>query len=93
MVRVAIEFGPFRLDTDPNRLWRGSGEVPLRAKSLGVLAYLARRPERLVTKDELREQIWDSTKSNPTSAMPPFGKNEILTEQEIDQLVEFIYTL
>ncbi len=56
-----IEFGPFRLDTDPDRLWRGSEEVPLRAKSLSVLAYLARRPGRLVTKDELREQIWATT--------------------------------
>ena len=55
MARGPIEFGPFRLDTDPDRLWRGSEEVALRAKSLSVLAYLARRPGRLVTKDELRE--------------------------------------
>ena len=55
MARGPIEFGPFRLDTDPDRLWRGSEEVPLRRRSLSVLAYLARRPGRLVTKDELRE--------------------------------------
>jgi DNA-binding winged helix-turn-helix (wHTH) protein len=51
----------FRLATDPDRLWRGSEEVRLRAKSLSVLAYLARRPGRLVTKDELREQVWGNT--------------------------------
>ena len=67
MVREAIEFGPFRLDTDPDRLWRGSEEVPLRAKSLSVLAYLARRPGRLVTKDELREQVWGAAHVSDTT--------------------------
>jgi DNA-binding winged helix-turn-helix (wHTH) protein len=58
MAREPIEFGPYRVDTDPDRLWRGSEEVPLRPKSLAVLAYLTRQPGRLVTKDELREQVW-----------------------------------
>jgi DNA-binding winged helix-turn-helix (wHTH) protein len=67
MVREAIEFGPFRLDTDPDRLRRGSEEVSLRAKSLSVLAYLARRPGRLVTKDELREQVWGAAHVSDTT--------------------------
>ena len=67
MAREAIEFGPFRLDTDPDRLWRGSEEVALRAKSLSVLAYLARRPGRLVTKDELREQVWGAAHVSDTT--------------------------
>jgi serine/threonine-protein kinase len=62
-----IDFGPFRLDTDPDRLWRGSEEVALRAKSLSVLAYLARRPGRLVTKDELREQVWGAAHVSDTT--------------------------
>ena len=62
-----IEFGPFRLATDPDRLWRGSEEVHLRAKSLGVLTYLARRPGRLVTKNQLREQVWDATHVSDTT--------------------------
>ncbi|MEM7583576.1 MAG: AAA family ATPase [Acidobacteriota bacterium] len=67
MSQEGIAFGKFRLDTDPDRLWRGSEEVPLRAKSLKVLAYLARRPGRLVTKDELREQIWAAAHVSDTS--------------------------
>jgi hypothetical protein len=54
MAREPIEFGPFRLDTDPDRL-------------LSVLAYLARRPGRLVTKDELREQVWGATHVSDTT--------------------------
>lgn len=42
---------------------------------------------------KLRDRIWDATRSEPTSQMPPFGKNLILTEEEIDQVVAFISTL
>jgi DNA-binding winged helix-turn-helix (wHTH) protein/tetratricopeptide (TPR) repeat protein len=67
MKHDTILFGSFRLDTDPDRLRQGSEEVPLRAKSLSVLAYLARRPGRLVTKDELREQVWGATHVSDTT--------------------------
>ncbi|SCZ54962.1 sulfur oxidation c-type cytochrome SoxX [Thiohalomonas denitrificans] len=49
--------------------------------------------ERFPDKDTLRAQIWDSNKKNPNSMMPPFGRHEILSEQEIDKIVEYIYTL
>lgn len=48
---------------------------------------------RYPSKDKLREQIWDATKANPASAMPPFGKNQVLTEQQINQVVEFVWSL
>jgi len=54
-----------------------------------LVAMKARFPD----KSKLRAQIWDSTKSNPNSMMPPFGRHEILTEDEIDKVVEFVYTL
>ena len=54
-----------------------------------LLAMQARFPD----KAKLRAQIWDATKSNPKSVMPPFGRHEILTEDEIDKVVEFIYSL
>jgi sulfur-oxidizing protein SoxX len=28
---------------------------------------------------------------NPYSVMPPFGKHRVLTEEEIDLVVEYIY--
>lgn len=54
-----------------------------------LVAIQARFPD----KAKLRAQIWDSTTANANSAMPPFGKHEILTEEEIDKVVEFIYSL
>jgi DNA-binding winged helix-turn-helix (wHTH) protein len=66
MTRGTLEFGPYRLESGPDRLWRGSEEIALRPKSFRVLAYLARRPGRLVTKEELREQVWGATHVSDT---------------------------
>jgi sulfur-oxidizing protein SoxX len=49
--------------------------------------------ERFPDRNKLRAQIWDSTVANPRTSMPPFGKHQILTEQEIDQVVEYIMSL
>lgn len=35
----------------------------------------------------------DETKRNPQTAMPPFGRNRILTEREIEAIVDFLQTL
>jgi L-cysteine S-thiosulfotransferase len=54
-----------------------------------LVAMKARFPD----KAKLRSQIWDSTRNNPNSMMPPFGRHEILTEAQIDKVVEFVYSL
>jgi sulfur-oxidizing protein SoxX len=54
-----------------------------------LVAMKARFPD----KAKLRAQIWDPTKANPNSVMPPFGRQQVLSEGEIDKVVEFIYTL
>jgi sulfur-oxidizing protein SoxX len=48
---------------------------------------------RFPDKEKLRAQIWDPTVANPDSAMPPFGSHQILSDKEIDTLVDFIWTL
>ena len=48
---------------------------------------------RYPKKADLRAQIWDATSVNPNTIMPPFGKHRILTEKEIDLVVEFIHSL
>lgn len=48
---------------------------------------------RFPDKAKMRAQIWDSTVANPDSIMIPFGRNRVLSEEEIDQIVEYIYTL
>jgi sulfur-oxidizing protein SoxX len=44
-------------------------------------------------RNELVAIIFDETKRNPQTMMPPFGRNRILTEQEIGAIVDFLQTL
>ena len=54
-----------------------------------LIAMKARFPD----KAKLRAQIWDATVMNPNTIMIPFGRHGVLTEEEIDQVVEYVYTL
>ncbi len=54
---------------------------------------LVNMKERFPSKKKLKEQIWDATRANPYTIMPPFGKHEILEPDELDKVVEFIYSL
>ncbi len=49
------------LDIVNECLWRGSRRIALTPKAFALLAYLAERPRRLVTKDELLDTLWKGT--------------------------------
>jgi L-cysteine S-thiosulfotransferase len=44
-------------------------------------------------RNELVAIRTDETKRNPQTVMPPFGRNRILTDQEINAIVDFLQTL
>ena len=54
-----------------------------------LIAMKARFPD----KKDIFDKIWDATKNDPHSFMPPFGKHGILTKDEINLIVEYLYTL
>lgn len=54
-----------------------------------LVAMKARFPD----KDRLRAQIHDPEQFNPNTVMPPFGKHNILSGEQIDKIVEYVYTL
>lgn len=64
------------------------GELP---GTLGPpLLYMQQRfPDRA----QLRAQVWDATVRNPDTVMPPFGRHRILSEAEIDLIVDYIHSL
>ena len=49
----------------------------------------ARYPDR----EKLRAQIWDATEANPGSSMPPFGKHGILTEEQFNDVLAYIWSI
>ena len=54
-----------------------------------LVAMKARFPDR----EKLRQQIYDATQFNPNSVMPPFGKHDFLSADEINKIVDWLYTL
>lgn len=51
-----------------------------------LVAMRARFPDRA----RLRAQVWDATAFNPNTVMPPFGKHKILSDDEVDKIVDYI---
>ncbi len=54
-----------------------------------LVAMKARFPDRA----KLRAQVIDPRTTNPDTRMPPFGAHKILSESEIDLVVDFLLTL
>lgn len=54
---------------------------------------LVNMKQRFPDKAKLFAQIWDPTQNNARTIMPPFGRNGILTKDQINKVVEYIYTL
>jgi DNA-binding winged helix-turn-helix (wHTH) protein len=54
-------FPPFRLDVANEQLWHEEHAIELRPKTFAVLRYLAERPGRLVTKEEVLDAVWPQT--------------------------------
>ncbi|CRI62921.1 hypothetical protein THIOKS11050007 [Thiocapsa sp. KS1] len=57
----AVCFGPYRLAGPRGPLWRHQAEIPLRAKTLEVLWYLATHPDEVVGHDRLLAEVWPKT--------------------------------
>ena len=48
---------------------------------------------RIPDRARLRAIVWDPVAGQPNTVMPPYGRNRILTEAEIDAVVAYLETL
>lgn len=69
----------------------GIERTRLQAGNIGpsLVAVKARFP----SQKKLREQVFDASQFNPHTIMPLFGKYRILTDNEIDLIVQWLYSL
>ena len=75
---------------------KGAGTVALIGLGMipfGLPAAFAAANDKYPDRNDLVAIITDETKRNPQTVMPPFGRNRILTEQEINAVVDFLQTL
>jgi DNA-binding response OmpR family regulator len=66
-------FGDCRLDLAAHKLFRNGQEVELTAKEFKMLAFLASRPGRALTRDDILDAVW--------------GRSIIVTPRSIDRCV------
>ena len=77
--RGGLQFGDFTLDVAERRLLRDGRPVTLAPKAFDVLAALAARPGRLITKDELLKEVWpDSFVEESNLAYHVFALRKVL---------------
>jgi len=62
-----LVFGPFTLDLESERLWRGNEPIELRPKTWQLMRFMAENPGRLLTKDELLDEVWAGLAVTPAS--------------------------
>jgi len=53
-----------------------------------LMAIRSRFPDRTL----LRSRLWDPMQTNPNTVMPPFGKHKILSGDEIELIIDYLYT-
>ncbi len=56
---MVLAFGDCRLDLARRELRRGGEVVEIEPKAFDLLAFLVQHPERVVSKDDLLQAVWD----------------------------------
>jgi DNA-binding response OmpR family regulator len=56
--RVYVRLGNVSLDVAGHRVLRDGGELPLKPKAFDLLAFLARNPGQVFSRDQLLEKVW-----------------------------------
>jgi len=68
-----IQFGECRLDLAAHKLFRNGHEVALTTKEFRLLEFLARRPGRALTRDQILDAVW--------------GNDIIVNDRSVDRCV------
>ena len=89
--RVGLQFGDFTLDVSERLLLRDGRPVLLTPKAFDVLAALAARPGRLMTKDDLLKEVWpDSFVEESNLAYHVFALRRALGDTDGERYVETV---
>jgi DNA-binding response OmpR family regulator len=68
-----LPFGDCKLDLSAHKLFRNGSEVPLTSKEFQLLEFLAKRPGRALTRDQILDAVW--------------GNDVIVNDRSVDRCV------
>ncbi|MFA7060117.1 MAG: response regulator transcription factor [Pedobacter sp.] len=54
-----ISFADLRLDPVTHKIWRGDKEIDLTSKEYGLLEYMMRNPNKVLSRAMIAEHVWD----------------------------------
>ena len=88
---VVLAAGDLRLDPASRRVTRATVEVVLTAREFALLEYLLRHPDRVVSKTEILDHVWDAAEDTDPNTVEvyigylrrkvdaPFGRRSLQT--------------
>ena len=56
---MRLKFDDYVIDVVRRELWNGAARIPMEPQVFDLLAYLVQNPDRVVSRDELLQAIWD----------------------------------
>ncbi len=88
---TVLEVGDLRLDPASRQVWRGDVEIELSARELALLEALIRRPDQVLSRDQLLAHAWGDTHETSSNVVDvyvrylrekidrPFGADSLRT--------------
>lgn len=70
-----IQFADLSLNTRTRQVWRGGRLIPLAAKEFAVLECLLREPERVLTRTQIAEHVWNYETFNQSNVVDVYIRN------------------
>jgi two-component system, OmpR family, copper resistance phosphate regulon response regulator CusR len=64
-----LHFSDLELDLESRSVYRGDETIELTAREFALMEYLIRNPERIISKKEIAEKVWDITFDTGTNVI------------------------
>lgn len=85
-----IQIGVVRLDLSSQQVWKAEQLIPLTAKEYEILAYLMSHQGQVLSRDQIREHVWDFDYEGDSNNIEVLIKNirRKLQESSKDSLIQ-----
>jgi heavy metal response regulator len=87
-----IVFADLRLDPVSHKVWRGNAEIELTAKEYGLLEYLMRNPNTVLSRAMIADHVWDYAFDSFTNIIDVYV-NYLRKKVDKDYPVKLIHTV